>query len=112
MITARLLTGCLNTATSIYYVRKLVGIHVSDQLRVGLRPVLSGAAMATVLLMLRPLVDASSGAQLLLVAAASVGAGLVTYTASMLGLWCIAGGRLSGDRPLLQALARSIGALG
>lgn len=69
------------------FVRRLTGIPVWRQLAASTRTIVAGAALAAVLIALRPLLDGLAGVRLALALGAVAGGGIGVYAAIMLLLW-------------------------
>lgn len=95
MIIARLLTGIVNTGTSMFFVRQLIGASFLQQCLVGWRPVLSGAVMALVLTISRPALRSLVSVELFLGLCLVTALGLSAYVVAYVTLW-LASGRPDG----------------
>ena len=87
LLVARLITSVVNTLTSMYYVKTLVGLGFTAQLALGWRPVLAGLTMGGTLLALRPFLVNLSQVTLALGLSYCAAAGFTVYVLVMLGLW-------------------------
>lgn len=91
LIVARLLTSIINTTTSMHYVRAMIGLGWARQLAIGARPLAGGAAMAAVLLALRPWLAAHDEPALAVGTAAAGLLGLAAYAGASVLAWRVAG---------------------
>ena len=108
LIISRLLTGIINTATSFFYVKRLVRLSYKAQLLVGWRPLSGGVAMAIVLLAARQGLKSLSGLWLATGLAGCAVVGILTYVGVNVGLWLVVGQPRTIEATILEAVRSSL----
>lgn len=91
VIAARAVSSCVSAIASFYFLRSLIGTSMLHQIQVAWRILVSGAAMALVLYLIRPFLIDQPGLLLGLLLAVAGGLGMMVYVSSLFALWIFSG---------------------